>query len=89
MDALRAEYRQAVQATAEQRKLKRKQRRERRREQELDLVHAAAMRSLLAKRDQDMNEKIEITVAGVLKFFVQERRNDLSPEAVATFLDKP
>jgi hypothetical protein len=85
MDAVRAEYRQAVQAFAERRKLKR----ERRHERDLDYVHATAHRSLLAKRDQEMNGKIEMTVVGVLKFFVQERRNDLSEEAIAAFLDKP
>jgi hypothetical protein len=56
---------------------------------DLDYVHATAHRSLLAKRDQEMTEKIEMTVAGVLKFFVQEKHNDLSAEAIATFLDKP
>jgi hypothetical protein len=86
-DEAKATYRELVianrAARAERRKL-RQQKAEEERQRLLDQIVGAAYRETQQKQRQQAQLG---GVAGVLKLFTNERRNDMSAEAIAAFLD--
>jgi hypothetical protein len=88
-DATIAAHKAAVAATRQHRDLERAhQRRESERERER-LVAEIVGRGYIAEQKKRREQAARSTVASVLMLFAKERRNDMSAEAIAKFLDTP
>ena len=66
---------------------RRAKRQERQREQVLTEIYANITREQLRKEQQHERQRLAGTVAGALKLFAQQQRNDMSAEAIWQFLD--
>ena len=89
MDDARAADKKARAAQGRRRAIRREER-EKRAEQERERFVAETVgRATIKVQKQGEQRAVVATVAGTLKLFVRERRNDMSAEAMAAFLDKP
>ena len=88
-DATIAAHKAAVAATRQHRDLGRAhQRRESERERER-LVAEIVGRGYIAEQKRKREQSMRSTAAGLLKLFVQQRRNDMGAEAMAEVLNRP
>jgi hypothetical protein len=88
-DAALAAYKNVVSTRRVARDLKGAQRQAKAEQERERVVAEFTGRAYIAEQKKKREQSILATVAGVLKLFAQQQRNDTSAEAIAEFLNTP